>query len=240
MELKVLGSSSKGNCYLIGNEEERLIIECGFSYKKILGFLNYNLKNVVGCLITHEHGDHSAAVDKLAKNGIDIYSSKGTLDALKMEGHRFNVLLPGEQVKIGGFTIMPFQTEHDCKEPIGFLIYHELIGKLLFATDTFYLRYKFKGLNHILIECNYEDGILEENVQKGIINEGRKERTERSHFSLENVKDFFRANELNDLKTIVLLHLSPDNSDPVMFENEIAGVTGKEVYIAKEGFDICL
>ena len=55
MKLKVLGSGSAGNCYLLQNEKEILIIECGISYKKILQRLNFNLSSVVGCLISHEH-----------------------------------------------------------------------------------------------------------------------------------------------------------------------------------------
>ncbi|MDS2204199.1 MBL fold metallo-hydrolase, partial [Clostridioides difficile] len=36
MKIKVLGSSSKGNCYLLQLKNETLILECGVSYKEIL------------------------------------------------------------------------------------------------------------------------------------------------------------------------------------------------------------
>jgi len=35
MNVKVVSSDSDGNCYLLGNDKEILILECGVSYKKI-------------------------------------------------------------------------------------------------------------------------------------------------------------------------------------------------------------
>lgn len=239
MKLKVLGSSSDGNCYLLENKQERLLIECGFPYKKIIEFLNFDLKNLLGCLVTHEHKDHCRAVSDLMKNGIDIYMSPGTKAALEIESHRLHEVIPGNQFRLRNFTILPFETEHDVKEPIGFLIHHKAVGKILFATDTYYLRYKFEGLNHILIECNYDEDILEENVMNGIMQKSRADRVIKSHFSISNLKEFLKANDLRAVRNIVLLHLSDDNGD-VRFKDEIAAVTGKEVYIATKGLGIDL
>jgi len=56
MKVKILGSSSKGNSYLLESSTgEILIIECGIAWKEILKGLNYDLKGVIACLITHEH-----------------------------------------------------------------------------------------------------------------------------------------------------------------------------------------
>lgn len=57
--------------------------------------------------------------------------------------------------------MLPVKTEHDAKEPLGFLIYSRTTReKLLFATDTYYIRYRFPGLTHIMIECNYAIDIM--------------------------------------------------------------------------------
>lgn len=55
MKLKVLGSSSKGNCYLLESDKEVLIIELGISFKEIKKALNFDISKVVGALVTHEH-----------------------------------------------------------------------------------------------------------------------------------------------------------------------------------------
>ncbi len=49
-------SGSSGNFYeVMANNGERLLIECGIAWPKMLKFLDYNLKGVRGCLISHEH-----------------------------------------------------------------------------------------------------------------------------------------------------------------------------------------
>lgn len=55
MHLKILGSSSHGNCYILQSATDTLIIECGIRYKDILQGLNFNLQGVVGALISHQH-----------------------------------------------------------------------------------------------------------------------------------------------------------------------------------------
>ena len=48
MKLTVVGTGSKGNCYILSNGKESLVIEAGVPYEKILRGLNYNVKDVVG------------------------------------------------------------------------------------------------------------------------------------------------------------------------------------------------
>lgn len=59
MKLKVLGSSSSGNCYLIEtNDNEKLILDAGVNFKVVQKELNFNFNGIEGVLITHEHMDH--------------------------------------------------------------------------------------------------------------------------------------------------------------------------------------
>jgi phosphoribosyl 1,2-cyclic phosphodiesterase len=231
LDLFVIESSSKGNCYLITTSREILILECGVRYKNILNGLSFKLDNVAGCLITHEHKDHSKAVNDLMKAGINVYASAGTFEALEVVNHRAITVKSLCQFTIGRFTVLPFDTQHDAKEPLGYLIQHPDFGKLLFATDTFYIKYKFQGLNHIMVECNYSKEILDRNVQSGIVNRSLKNRVLKSHFSLQNVKEFLKANDLSQLKSIYLMHLSNDNSDADYFKSEIEKLTGLPVVI---------
>lgn len=55
MHLNVLGSSSRGNCYLLQTLTGTLIIECGIKYMDIIQELNFNLQEVVGVLVSHQH-----------------------------------------------------------------------------------------------------------------------------------------------------------------------------------------
>ena len=66
--------------------------------------------------------DHCKAVGDIAKAGIDVYMSAGTKEAIGVGGHRVKVVKAREQFNVGTFTILPFETEHDAKEPLGYLI----------------------------------------------------------------------------------------------------------------------
>jgi phosphoribosyl 1,2-cyclic phosphodiesterase len=231
IDIKAFGSSSKGNCYYITDGKTPLLLECGIKYKDIQKGLNFKMSNVRGCLITHEHGDHIKSLKDVLKAGIDCYMSNGTAEAIDVKHHRINPVQAKKQFQLGTWTILPFDVQHDVSEPYGYLLVNEAGEKLLFATDTFYIRYKFKGLTHLLVECNFSLDILNQNIASGRVPQVMKKRLMRSHFSLENFKEFLKANDLSMLKEIWMLHLSDTNSDAELFKKEISQMTGKPVYI---------
>jgi phosphoribosyl 1,2-cyclic phosphodiesterase len=233
MEIKALASSSKGNCYLVSDGETSLLLECGIRYSDIQKGLNYQVCQVDGCLVSHEHGDHGKAVKEVMKAGINVYTSKGTAEALGASGHRVKTIESKKPFTVGTWTILPFEVEHDAAEPLGFLLANKQGEKLLFATDTYYIKYKFPGLTHIMVEANYSMDILKENIEAGRVPAVMKKRLIRSHFSLENVKEFLKANDLSKVEEIWLLHLSDSNSDEELFKKEVQQQTGKIVYIPK-------
>lgn len=241
MILKVLGSGSAGNCYLLQSSKgEILIVECGIDIKEIKKALNFNFSNVVGCLISHEHKDHCKQVFNLHMLGISLYMSEGTLKAINSDEQkvRSKILQEAIPYNIGNFIIIPFGIKHDALEPLGFLIEHEECGTILFVTDTYYIPCNFTEfeINHAMVECNYSIEILKQNNQL----EKLESRIIKSHFELENVKDFFRANNFEELKNIVLLHLSNSNSNEEIFKNEIENLTETKTAIADKGLEINL
>lgn len=235
--IKVLGSSSKGNCYILEGEKETLLLECGLPFKEMLRGLEFKLDKVVGCLVTHEHKDHCKGINKALENVIDCYTSQGTIDALGIKSPFLHSVEKNKIFKIGGFKVMPFDVHHDANEPFGYLVHHKEMGLMLFATDTYYLDYKFSSLNHILIECNYDKSILEESD----LNESVKARIIKSHFEISNVKDFLKANDLSDVRNIILLHLSENNSsDNFLEEIDQVSLNQNSVFIAEKGLEVNL
>lgn len=235
IEINPLASGSSGNCYHITDGRTPLLLECGIGINNILRNLKFGVSSLAGCLVSHGHKDHAKAVKDLMKFGIDIYLSQGTADEISGLGpwrHRINIIKAKQQFKIGTWTILPFETQHDAAEPLGFLLANQYGEKLLYATDTFYIRYRFQGLTHIAVECNYSLDILRANVEAGLVEPALKNRIIQSHFSLENVKEFLKANDLSRIHEIWLLHLSNDNSDAERFKREIQELTGKMVFIA--------
>jgi phosphoribosyl 1,2-cyclic phosphodiesterase len=241
MKLIVLGSSSSGNCYLLTNGQETLIIECGIKFREVQKTLDFSLSSIVGCIVSHGHGDHFGRVDEYLNYGVQIYCSQGTIDAFKFKGiSRPTAIKNTGTFKLGDFKIRAFDIEHDAPEPYGYLIGHPEMGKMLFMTDSYYSQYKFSGLSHILLEANFSDEILQENMESGSVHPSHAGRLLTSHMSLSNAKDLLNANDLSGVVNIVLLHLSSQNSDSTLFRSEIEKVTGKMVYIAEKGLTINL
>lgn len=235
LDIHCLASGSSGNSYAIDDGESVLLLEAGINIKKMLqGYYNM-LDRVAGCLITHEHNDHAISTAKLHDSGFTIYASKGTLENIKGVNYSDYGYVPvtaGKQFSVGSYIVMPWQAQHDCAEPLGYLIYSTTTkDKLLFATDTCYIPNRFVNLNYIMVECNYSEKILKENQLTGAINGTLAKRLKQSHFSLENVKNFLKSNDLSRTEEIYLLHLSSKNADSKLFKDEIQRLTGKLVKV---------
>lgn len=248
MDLKIIGSSSKGNCYIFDNGNEALVVECGIPFNRVRRAMDFKMKHIVGAVISHEHGDHSAAVGKFLEAFIPVYTSRGTAKALKIEQNQLvHQVADHEMARIGKFSVMPFKVEHDAAEPFGFLIYHPAMGTVLFATDTRDLRFhpfkrdniiNFPGLNNILIECNYRHDIMERNIAAGRLPQAMANRTKKSHCSFDECRATLLAQDLSGVNNIVLIHLSDANANAKEFQADIEAATGKTVTVAEPGITI--
>lgn len=231
VKITALASSSAGNCYHVTDGSTPLLLECGISFREIQKGIGFKTSEIAACLISHEHKDHCKSIKEATKAGINCYMSTGTADAINHQHHRIKRVKSMERFKVGTWDIIPFDVQHDVSEPYGFLLMSKSGKKLLFATDTYYIKYRFAGLTHIMVECNYSMKILNENIASGRVPKLMKRRLMRSHFSLENVKDFLKANDLSKVEEIWLLHLSDNNSDEGLFKQEVQALTGKLVTV---------
>jgi len=243
MNLKVLGSSSKGNCYLLENDKETLIIEAGLRFDAIKKGLRFNLRKVVGCLVSHEHGDHVKGAKELLSAGINLYATPGTHKGMNdffkfPRSHRQKDVHTGAQFNVGGFKVIPFEVKHDAYQPCGFLINHADSGTILFVTDTYYVPNTFRGLHHVIVEANFCQSILDDRMTNGESPDFLRNRIFKSHMSLATCKELLCANDLSKVNNIVLIHLSDGNSDAKRFQKEVTGLTGKLVHIAEPGLSV--
>lgn len=239
MNLRTIGTGSAGNCYLLESESEILMIECGLPIKQIKQALSFSFSRVVGCIVTHEHGDHAKGVKDLMACGVNVWATNGTHEALGSSmNHRAHRLNLSKEVKLGSFRVRPFHIHHDAAEPCGFLIQHPECGLTLFLTDTFYCDYTFPGLNNIIIEANFSKEIIDRKMREGASPEFLRNRILKSHLSLETCITSLKANDLSNVNNIVLIHLSDNNSDEALFQKLVHEATGKNVTIASNGQSI--
>lgn len=236
MDLIVLGSSSKGNCYILDSGEEALILEAGVSIKAVKEALGFNIRKVVGCCITHQHNDHAGHI----RQYVSLFRTLALPEVWKAKGihdrHAYDVE-SGQTYKIGNFILMPFLVEHDVP-CVGYLIHHPSMGLLLFATDTSTLDINVPKMRHILVECNYSVSALRRAIEEHRTDESQVARLAKSHMEFATTKAFLQRNDLSDVSEIVLIHLSANNSDCDKFVSEIQSMTGKPTYAAHGGMRI--
>lgn len=221
MKLKCLGSGSKGNCYILENKEEAFIIEAGISFLEVKKALGFNILKIVGVAVSHCHMDHAKYLAEYEKAGIPTYKPYEETKACPF------------CIQYGNFRIQAFRLVHDVP-CYGFYITHPAIGKSIYISDTELVKFRFDklNLNHILVEANYSEDLLTGE-------EMNYEHVKRGHMSLETCLKFLETNDNQELKNVVLLHLSEKNSDETLFLKE-ARKTVKHgtVFIAKKGLEV--
>lgn len=220
MNLKVVGSGSSGNTYLLTCGAETLVIDCGVKFLEVKKALNFQIRNIAGAIVTHSHGDHAKYVQEYVKTGIEAWQPY--LDSTLIQTK-----------KMGGFIVRSFPCIHDVP-CVGYLIDHPESGlKLLYATDTEYVKYTFKGLTAMLIESNYGEEYVNQD-------EAKYRHVLSGHMSIETAIECIKANLNGRLNNIILCHLSTGNSDPDAFLSSVREIIpdGVSVNIAAPGLTV--
>lgn len=232
MKLKCLGSSSAGNCYLLtSNSGETLILDCGIPIKEIKKGLDWNIRNVVGCIVSHAHSDHSKSVKDFEAMGIPVFTPYISLKPMRM----------GKEFKIQAFDLTTIDgswthTNADGTPcPIfGFLITHKEMGRMLYITDCELIKWKFKDINYILLGVNYDKDLIDRDT-------GKANHVFRGHLSIDTACDFVKANYSDSLQNVIMCHLSAENADRDSFIEKMKKVAyGANVCVAERGLEILL
>lgn len=226
MKLTCLGSSSAGNCYLLqADSGETLILDCGIPIKEIKKGLNWNVKDVVGVLCTHQHSDHNKSLKDFINMGIPVFAPYLSLESMKMETE-FNIRMFDLTTIDGNWT----HTNADGTPcPIfGFLITHKEMGRMLYITDCEVIKWKFKDINHILLGVNYDKDLVDTDNPKA-------NHVFRGHLSIDTACDFVKANDSDSLQNIIMCHLSSENADKDSFIEKMKKVAcGANVDVAEQ------
>lgn len=237
MNLKCLGSSSSGNCYIIYNDEEAIILEAGVRFSAVKEALNFDLSKIKVVVSSHLHGDHSKYLKDFVISGIPCLADESVFNHYGLDHSTCIQAKHQHEYKFGGFSIKPFSVEHDVPT-FGFLLNHQEMGKTVFITDTGEINYSFKYLNNIIVEANFSNEIIERNVMNGVIHPVHEKRVKMSHLSLEKCIQWLRCIDLSNVNNIILVHLSSQNSDSELFKQTIINKFSKNVYVAGKKLNI--
>ena len=217
LNINVLGSSSRGNCFILSDNKENLMLECGMRYEQIYKLIDK--EKLKGILISHQHTDHLNQNTLKALNK-PVFSNKSVIDSIFGLVNEKIVLQANKGAKIGGFTILPFLLYHDV-ENYGYLIKHNESGhKIVFITDSSsYSNLHFKDIDTFIVEANNSEEWLdnkEELDYKDIRNYG-----EFGHCSIEKTIEFLKLNVNHNTKNIILVHIASNFENYLEFKQKV-------------------
>ncbi len=220
MELTVLASGSRGNCTCIRGKCGSLLIDVGLSARETLRRLataGEDTSMIEAILVTHEHTDHIKGVDVLARHlDVPVYATAGTLEAFHERCSRSTAEVRrcryGESFSVGNFSIEPFATSHDAREPCGFSVAEGDL-RIGCCTDTGTITPAI--FNHlascdaVLLESNHCPRMLEDGPYPAFLKD--RIRSSRGHLSNPDAARCLQG-LAGHIHMAILAHLSETNN----------------------------
>jgi phosphoribosyl 1,2-cyclic phosphodiesterase len=175
--------------------------------------------SLTAVLLSHEHNDHARGAGAFSKKwGVPLAGSRGTYAAAGLGGDGiagYEVLEARAERALGSFTVRALPVPHDAAAPTAFVISCSE-ASLGHATDFGHLNRGlvdgFRGCDAVLIESNYDPGMLREGPYpwsvKARIAGGY------GHLSNEDTARYLAEGLGEACHAVVLTHLSETNNHP--------------------------
>ena len=240
MRFSILGSGSAGNSALLQTDHTRVLIDAGFSAKRLAGLLaghGEKLESIDAIFLPHEHGDHAAGLNGLARYPhIKVFANRATAQAVQAGlKHRvaWNLFETGATFRFRDLEVTSFAVPHDAQDPVGFLIAHgedDLLSprrSLAWLTDLghapAHVRERIRDADVLVIEANHCSLMLEADTKRPW---STKQRISGRHGHLSNTA----ARELLESTTgarwrhVFLAHLSRDCNSTAAVESACGAI----------------
>ena len=218
--VKCIASGSKGNCWVLDDGKQILVIDCGVPVLEMKSAIQFQISRVVGCIVTHQHNDHAKYISQYEGCGLKVFKPYEQEEDFQL-------------IRLGNYTIRTFPLVHDVR-CFGFLIDNPVLGRTLYATDTEYIKYRFKGLNTVIVEANYANELLDDELEDTV----KRNHVLRGHMELTTTQRFLQTNCGIDTKCVFLAHLSNENANRDKFLISTQPLIECPVWIAKKGLVI--
>jgi phosphoribosyl 1,2-cyclic phosphodiesterase len=245
VSVSVLASGSRGNCALVATSSTRILVDAGLSGRetfKRLRALGERAEEISAIVITHEHSDHVAGLQRLAtKLNVPVFMTAPTHQAWSRAVRDEKGAIPeipkperffaGRGFRVGDIEIMPFTIPHDAADPVGFTFRAEGV-KIGFATDLGYMpasvRDHLRGCTVLVMESNHDVEMLRSGPYPWSVKQRVMSRV--GHLSNDALAEFFTSDYDGGAEYLVLAHLSEQNNHP-----EIARAAAEHALGARPG-----
>ncbi len=226
MKFRILGSSSSGNCALVTTPGCKVLIDAGFSarrLKQMLAGIGEDIQDIDAVFLTHEHGDHSVGIKGMAKlPRLRVFANRDTAAAVQDRLDRpvnWQLFETGSTFRFNDLEVASFSLPHDASDPVGFTF--EAGGESLFnprcklawVTDLGYasnlVRQRTADADCLVVEANHDSDLLEACEKRPW---STKQRIRGRHGHLSNKAAFELLAEMDRprWRQICLAHVSRD------------------------------
>lgn len=227
MRFRILGSGSAGNCALLQTEAASVLVDAGFSQRKLRQLLHdagTALERIDAIFLTHEHGDHTAGLEGLAKHPhVQVFANGPTARAVQAKlGHRpaWQVFQTGAAFRFRDLEVQSFSVPHDAQEPVGFTFASGEDGDLFsprralaWLTDLGHIpqhvREHLREVDVVAIESNHCPRLLQADLKRPWSTKQRIS-GRHGHLSNEGMRELLESVASPRWRHIFLTHLSRD------------------------------
>lgn len=227
--LKVIGTGSSGNCLAVYDSSgQYILLDVGVPMKTILKGVDYNTHDCVAAFVSHVHKDHAKAIDDCIKYAIPVYAN----DDVRKKYPKCNIADGYNVGNFSGFQVHTFGVAHDVQNNA--FVIDTIDGiRILYATDMSSVQWCSKDVNYAVIECNYS----EEDLIDNIIEDEESRSKYYNHFELNKCIHYLKNAVYNtELQGIILWHMSKSNIDAKKAVEKVKFELGfQNVYAANSG-----
>jgi phosphoribosyl 1,2-cyclic phosphodiesterase len=134
-----------------------------------------------------------------------------------------NEIIIGERVDFGDIEVTPYSVPHDASEPCQFL-FSSGKHKLGLLTDTGmitpHIVEVLNGVDALLLECNHDSEMLAEGEYPPYLKQ--RVGSDYGHLNNRQAADLLAKIDSSNLATIVAMHISEKNNDPILARQALA------------------
>jgi phosphoribosyl 1,2-cyclic phosphodiesterase len=229
VRISVLASGSSGNAIVAEGSDTCVLVDCGISYRQLLvrmRMLGLEPDRIAAVLLTHEHDDHVKGLEVfLRRHRVPVLATAGTLAGMPFSPPDAQPIASGRTVRLGDIAVLPVQTSHDAREPVGFVL-ESRSRRIGLVTDTGVFTElmvdRLAGCHALLVECNHDRDLLRVGPYPWPLKQRIASRT--GHLSNEQACVAIERLAHSSLETVVGMHLSQTNNRPEMVVRELAAV----------------
>jgi phosphoribosyl 1,2-cyclic phosphodiesterase len=241
LEFQILGSSSLGNCALLRTGASKILIDAGFSGKRIQGKLEplgESIDSIQAVFLTHEHSDHAQGIRGLSRRAdLPVFANRDTADAVQAKLTKrvnWQIFETGTTFHFRDLEIRSFALPHDAYDPVGYVFRWgsesaPASKSLAWITDLGYVpahvQEQMRSVDTLVIEANYDETLLEKDTRRPW---STKQRIRGRHGHLSNNAAFDALSQMNGdsrIKEVYLAHLSKDCNSLECVNERFAGLS---------------